>query len=96
MRFRFSKFKDIDGMGKEGTFVTETIAENLSSKTISGASFSLYIFDKSKARISERYVNLTNVAAGQTVKFQMTMSASWHSRFGGHRDERSADHVYHR
>jgi len=67
-----------------------------SSKTISGASFSLYIFDKSKARISERYVNLTNVAAGQTVKFQMTMSASWHSRFGGHRDERSADHVYHR
>lgn len=76
LRFTFSKFKDIGGMGKEHTYITDTTADNLSDKTISGASFSLYVFDKSKARIGEGYINLTNVAAGQTVKFQITLSAS--------------------
>ena len=76
LRFTFSKFKDIGGVGKERTYITDATADNLSGKTISGASFSLYVFDKSKARIGEGYIDLTNVAAGQTVKFQITLSAS--------------------
>ena len=76
LRFSFSKFKEIGGMGKEHTYITEITADNLSDKTIGGASFSLYVFDKSKARIGEGYINLANVAAGQTVKFQITLSAS--------------------
>ena len=76
LRFTFSKFKDIGGMGKERTYITDATAENLSDKTISGAAFSLYVFDKSKARIGEGHINLTNVAAGETVKFQITLSAS--------------------
>ena len=63
-------------MGKEHTYVTDTTVENVSDKTISNASLSLYVFDKSKARIGEGYINLTNVGAGQTVKFQITLSAS--------------------
>ena len=74
--FTFSKFKEIGGMGKERTYLTETTAENLSAKTIGSADFSLYVFDKSKARIGEGYISLTNVSAGQTVKFQITLSAS--------------------
>jgi hypothetical protein len=74
--FYVSKFKDIGGMGKERTYITDATAENLSDKTISGAAFSLYVFDKSKARIGEGHINLTNVAAGETVKFQITLSAS--------------------
>jgi len=76
LRFSFSKFKDIGGIGKERTYVTDVAAENLSNKPISAASFSLYVFDRSKARIGEGYINLTNVATGQIVKFQVTLSAS--------------------
>jgi len=76
LRFSFSKFKDIGGMGKEHTYLTDTIAENVSDKTIGNANFSLYVFDKSNARIGEGYINLANVGPGQTVKFQITLSAS--------------------
>ena len=52
LRFTFSKFNSIgSGMGKERTYITDVTAENLSNKAITGASFSLYVFDKSKVRI---------------------------------------------
>src|SRR5580698_9129651 len=52
LRFSFSKFKDVaGGTGRERTYVSDVEAFNLSDKTISGASFSLYVFDKGKARI---------------------------------------------
>jgi PEGA domain len=76
LRFTFSKFKDVGGMGRERTFVTDTAVENLSSKTIASAIFSLYVFDKNKVRIGEGMINLSNVAANQTVKFQITLAAS--------------------
>jgi hypothetical protein len=76
LRFTFSKFKEVGGMGRERTYVTDTTAENLSDKTIGNANFSLYVFDKNKARIGEGYINLTNVTVGQSVKFQITLAAS--------------------
>jgi hypothetical protein len=76
LRFTFSKFKEIGGMGKERTYIPDTTVQNLSDKTISNASFSLYVFDRDKARVGEGYINLTNVAAAQTVKFQITLAAS--------------------
>jgi hypothetical protein len=76
LRFTFSKFKEIGGMGKERTYLTDTTAENLSGKMIGGANFSLYVFDKNKARIGEGYITLNNVSGGQTVKFQITLAAS--------------------
>jgi hypothetical protein len=77
LRFTFSKFKEIGGgMGKERTYISEVQALNVSDKAISGASFSLYVFDKAKARIGEGYINVNNVSAGETVKFQITIAAS--------------------
>ena len=76
LHFSFSKFKDVGGMGKEHTYLTDTTVENVSDKTIGNADLSLYLFDKSNARIGEGYITLTNVGAGQTVKFQVTLSAS--------------------
>ncbi len=77
LRFTFSKFNSLGaGMGKERTYISDVTAENLSDKTITGTSFSLYVYDKGKARIGEGYINLTNVAAGETVKFQITIAAS--------------------
>jgi len=76
VRFTFSKFKEIGGVGKERTYITDTIAENLSSQTIGDASFALYVFDKTNARVGEGYIHLNNVGGGQTVKFQITLTAS--------------------
>jgi len=76
LRFTFSKFKEIAGVGKERTYVTDTIAENLSGKTIGNTDLSLYVFDRNRARIGEGYIRLTNVSVGQTVKFQITLAAS--------------------
>ena len=63
-------------MGKERTYISEVEALNVSDKAIGGASFSLYVFDKAKARIGEGYINVNNVSAGETVKFQITIAAS--------------------
>lgn len=76
VRFTFSKFKEIGGMGRERTYVTDTVAENLSPRAIGEANLALYVFDKSNARIGEGYIHLTNVGAGQTVKFQIALTAS--------------------
>src|SRR5882762_2255781 len=61
LRLTFSKFKDIAGMGKQHTYITDTIVDNLSDKTIGNLNLSLYVFDKSKARTGEGYINLSNV-----------------------------------
>ena len=76
VRFTFSKFKEIGSMGKERTYITDTTAQNVSDKTIGNVNFSLYVFDKDKARVGEGYINLSNVPPGQTVKFQVTLTAS--------------------
>jgi hypothetical protein len=54
----------------------DTTTENLWGKTIPNASFSIYLFDKNKARIAEGYISLNNVGAGETVKFQTAIDAS--------------------
>ncbi len=77
LRFTFSKFKDVGGgSGRAHAYSTDIIAENLSDKTIGNADFSLYVFDKGKARIGEGNISLKDVGAGETVKFQMTLYAS--------------------
>jgi len=77
LRFTFSKFKEVaSGMGKERIYIIEVAADNLSDRTINNASFSLYVFDKTKARIGEGYISVTNVAAGETVKFEVRIPAS--------------------
>ncbi len=76
IRFTFSKFKDMGGIGKERTYITDTMAENLSGRLLGEANLSLYVFDKNKARIGEGYIHLTNVGPSQTVKFQITLTAS--------------------
>ena len=75
-RFTFGKFKEIGSIGNQRSFVTETTAENLWNKSISNANFSLYLFDKNKVRIAEATLNVSNVAPGEVIKFQTTISSS--------------------
>lgn len=76
LRFTFGKFKEIGEMGSRRTYVTDTMAENVWSKPISNASFSLYLFDRNKVRIAEAVMSVSNIAPGETVKFQTTVSSS--------------------
>lgn len=76
VRFTFSKFKEVGSLGTERTYVTDTTAENLWSKTIPDANFVLYLFDKNKVRIGQATLAITNVGPGETVKFQTTVASS--------------------
>lgn len=76
LRFTFGKFKEIGTFRSEHTYVTETTAENLWTKPISQATFSLYLFDKNNTRIGEGYISVNNIGKGQLVKFQTTITAS--------------------
>lgn len=73
LKFTFGKFKEVGGMGAQRTYMIDTAVENLWSKSISNATFSLYVYDKSKARIGEGYIALQNVGSGQSVKFVTTI-----------------------
>ena len=76
LRFTFAKFKEVGAIGNQHTYMTETTAENLWTKLIANANFSLYLFDKNKVRIGEASVIVSNVRPGETVKFQTTISSS--------------------
>ncbi len=76
LQFTFSKFKEIGSMGSQKTFVTDTIAQNLSGKLIPTQRFSVYIFDKKQVRIGEAWMQVDNLAPNQSAKFQISFNAS--------------------
>jgi hypothetical protein len=76
LRFTFGKFKQLPGSNTIHGYVMDTMAENLSTRTIPAAQFSIYLFDKNKVRVGEDVIALNNVGPGETVKFQTTVAAS--------------------
>jgi len=76
LRFTFSKFKKVGGIGGEATYVTDTTAQNLGSKRITRANFKLYLFDDKKIRVGEAVVSIGDVAPGETIRFQTTAATS--------------------
>ncbi len=76
VRLTFGKFKQLPGMSNLHGYVMDTTAENLSQKLIPSARFTVYLFDKSNARVGEDVIALNNVGPGETVKFETTIVAS--------------------
>jgi len=76
LRFSFGRFKQIGSSGSQHSFVADTTAENLWSKSIGAANFSLYLFDKNHVRIGEGWISVSNVARGEIVKFQTSVTTS--------------------
>jgi hypothetical protein len=76
LHFTFSKLKQLSGSGRMRVYEIDTVAENVSQRVISSAQFSIYLFDKDKARVGEDMISVSNVGPGETVKFQTTVSAS--------------------
>ena len=76
VRFSFGKFKETSSNGKQHNYTTDVTAENLWSKKISTAEFTLYVYDKTKVRIGDGYINISDVNPGAMVKFQTFINAS--------------------
>jgi PEGA domain-containing protein len=76
VRFSLGKFKQVSSSGNQHNYTVDITAENLWGKAISRANFSLYLFDKTKTRIGEGWISLSDVAPGEVVKFQMGAQAS--------------------
>jgi hypothetical protein len=76
VRFTISKLKPLPGMSNLHGYVMATTAENLSPRLISAARFSVYLFDKSKVRVGEDTIGLTNIGPGESVKFETTVMTS--------------------
>lgn len=71
VRFSLGKFKESGSSGKQHSYAIDVTAENLWSKKISKADFSLYLFDKNKIRIGDGWISISDVAPGQVIKFQI-------------------------
>jgi len=76
LRLTFSKFKEVGSMGSQRTFITDVIAQNLSANLIPTQKLSIYILDKKQVRIVEAWVQVDNLASGQSAKFQISFNAS--------------------
>ncbi|HZD96430.1 MAG TPA: PEGA domain-containing protein, partial [Candidatus Sulfotelmatobacter sp.] len=76
VQFVFGKFKEGVPFGRERNYTCDTTAKNLWDKKISDAVFTLYLFDKNNIRIGEGYLQVSNVAPGETIKFQTSFHAA--------------------
>ncbi|HZQ68583.1 MAG TPA: PEGA domain-containing protein [Terriglobales bacterium] len=76
IKFSFGKFKEVASLANRHEYAIDTIAENTWSKKIPSITFTLYVYDKSKVRIGEGYVNVNDLAPGQVAKFQTNIGVS--------------------
>lgn len=75
VRFDFGKFRELNSQGGgRRELTTDTRAENLWGKPIARAEFSVYFFDKNKIRIGEGWIQISNLGAGQSVKFELNVT----------------------
>ncbi len=76
LRFTFAKLKQFGEVGTQRSYSLDTTAQNLSSKLIPGAQFTIYLFDKNKVRIGEELITVSNIGPGESVKFQTNVATS--------------------
>ena len=76
LRITFEKFQEASSSKNLRYYTTNTVVENLWTKSITSAEFSVYFFDKDKARIGEGLIMVSNVGPKEVVKFQMGIETS--------------------
>jgi len=75
LRFTIGKLRQVNSSSGQSDLLGEALAENLSTKTISSASFYLYLLDKNGKRVGEGYLEVSNLAGGQRVKVPVSVHA---------------------
>lgn len=74
IRFTIPKFDQVGGTQDEKIYQSKVEAVNLWTKTFSG-SFELFAYDAKHVRVGQGYITLSDVSAGQTVRFVLTMQS---------------------
>ena len=68
LRFTVNNITRMGSYGRQSNYSLDVTVQNLSGKTISRATFTVYFYDKNKVRIGDGWLELTNVGVQQTVK----------------------------
>ena len=76
VQFTFGKLRTLESVERQQAYTIDTQVQNVWTKRIAEARFSLYLFDKKNVRIGEGLIAISDVAAGQTVKFETNIMAS--------------------
>ncbi len=75
LQFSVSKLNHVGGYQGQQTYILDLAVTNVSSKRISQATFSFYLFDKQKVRVGQGYIDLANLSPNETVKMQVNAQA---------------------
>ena len=75
LRFTVGKLRQVNSVSGQSDYLGEALAENLSAKAIPSASFYLYLLDKNGKRVGEGYLEVSNLAAGQSAKIPVSVHA---------------------
>lgn len=76
IRISFAKFREMGSNGHERSYASDVIVQNLWTKPIPYAEFAAYLIDKQGTRVGEGTLQVSNVRAGESVKFEATFVSS--------------------
>jgi hypothetical protein len=76
LQFTFPKFRQMGWNGNQRVYAIDTEVKNLSNRSITQASFNLYLYDKNNIRIGDAWLTVSNAAPGDVIKFETNATVS--------------------
>jgi hypothetical protein len=76
LKLSFGKFVQTAEYAGQKTFISEVIVQNVSQKHIPRASLTVRMLDKSKVRIADSVLTITDLGPGESSKIPLTLFAS--------------------
>jgi hypothetical protein len=76
LKVAFGRFREISSYGGQHDYAEDVTVENVSSKNIPFASFTIYLLDKNKVRIADTILQIKDLGPGQQVKEPLQFHAS--------------------
>ena len=68
LRLTFGKFAQVGGYAGQISFVSDVLIENLSKKSLTRGSFTVYLLDKNRVRIGDGVLHISDLDPDQQVK----------------------------
>jgi hypothetical protein len=75
LRLTFGKFRQIGAYAGQLSFVSDVTVENMSSKPIPRASFTVYLLDKARVRIGDGVLHVSDLGPGQQARVAFQCNA---------------------
>jgi hypothetical protein len=71
----FDKFRKQNGNAGQSSYVSEVTVLNLTDKQIPGETFTVYFFDRSRIKIGQASLQVTDLDAAQSAKIQFQFNS---------------------